>query len=362
MLALTTLIFALIISGTAAYFSIIGLATMFPGSVLSIIIMGASLEVGKVLSAIWLHTKWHSLTFLIRTYLSLSLFILMLITSMGIFGFLSKSYVVHEAKSEKQLQQLSQIEKKIERQQFFIAEAQKIIDSQFSQSENNSEKILIFIKQEEDRILKLNTISKESVLQEESNINRWQKEINKLNEIILNLEKKSSLFSSNKKKIEEEKARQLPIINELNKKIEQSEDSIQQIQQENKKHINEITLKINSLQESVLKKNTNTNTETETAREKINKAQKEIDELSLHAFDIKNSSRELEVEIGPVKYIVELFKDFSNEEVTIGFAIRVVILSLIFVFDPLALVLIVTAIAHIERKKKSITLPRETKI
>ena len=94
-LSILTLISALSISATAAYFSIIGLATMFPGSQGAIIIMGSVLEVGKIIAAIWVHLNWKRISFLMKSYLCFAVFTLMLITSMGIFGFLSKSYILH---------------------------------------------------------------------------------------------------------------------------------------------------------------------------------------------------------------------------------------------------------------------------
>jgi hypothetical protein len=86
---------AISISSVAAYYSILGLTAIFPASVISIIIMGAVLEVGKLASAIWLHTFWHKAPFLLKSYLTTAVIILMFITSLGIFGFLSKSHIEH---------------------------------------------------------------------------------------------------------------------------------------------------------------------------------------------------------------------------------------------------------------------------
>lgn len=343
-LSIITVITALCISITAAYFSIIGLATMFPGAEGAIILMGSVLEVGKIIAALWLHGKWNSLSKIVRFYLISSVFVLMFITSMGIFGFLSKAYVVHEAKADKEAAKLSQIENKIERQQFIIADAQKIIDSRRDQSENTTDKIAVFIKQEEERISKLNNISKESILQEESNIKRWRTETETLNKKISDLESKNGLFSSNKKKIEAEKIIQAPIIEELNKKISAAEDSIQSIKTTNQSNIKEITDKIKELQNSIIERTTGQSEDIDKAQQKIDNAQEAIDELSLDKFDYENSSRELEVEVGPVKYIVEMIGDFFGKTVSLGTAIRFVIICLIFVFDPLAVVLIVISI------------------
>ena len=64
------LLSALSISAVAAYFSVIGLATIFPGSITSVIIMGGVLEIGKIVTAIWLHRNWKSSPFLVKSYLS----------------------------------------------------------------------------------------------------------------------------------------------------------------------------------------------------------------------------------------------------------------------------------------------------
>jgi len=94
-ISIFTMLAAISISSVAAYYSILGLTAIFPASVISIIIMGAVLEVGKLASAIWLHTFWHKAPFLLKSYLTTAVIILMFITSLGIFGFLSKSHIEH---------------------------------------------------------------------------------------------------------------------------------------------------------------------------------------------------------------------------------------------------------------------------
>jgi len=87
-----TLFVALIISAVAAYYSIVGLTAIFSAAVIPIVIMGASLEVGKVTAAIWLKLNWHRANLTYKLYLVPALIFLMLLTSMGIFGFLSKAH------------------------------------------------------------------------------------------------------------------------------------------------------------------------------------------------------------------------------------------------------------------------------
>ena len=84
---------ALALSGVSGYYSIIGLTTIFASAFWPVVIMGSVLEVGKLVTASWLYRNWKQAPFLIKTYLSTAVFILMFITSMGIFGFLSKAHI-----------------------------------------------------------------------------------------------------------------------------------------------------------------------------------------------------------------------------------------------------------------------------
>jgi cell division protein FtsL len=89
---------ALFVAGCAAFFSIKGLITLFAGSALAIGVMAASLEIGKLVAASFLHTYWKSIRFLLKAYLCTAVFVLMCITSLGIFGFLTNAYQVHSSK------------------------------------------------------------------------------------------------------------------------------------------------------------------------------------------------------------------------------------------------------------------------
>ena len=87
-----TLFVALFISAVAAYYSIVGLTAIFSAAVIPSVIMGASLEVGKVTAAIWLKLNWHRANLTYKLYLVPALIFLMFLTSMGIFGFLSQAH------------------------------------------------------------------------------------------------------------------------------------------------------------------------------------------------------------------------------------------------------------------------------
>ena len=84
---------AFLLSAIAGYYSVIGLAAIFMGAFWPVIIMGGSLEFAKLVTASWLYRNWQNAPFLLRTYLVIAVALLMLITSMGIFGFLAKAHI-----------------------------------------------------------------------------------------------------------------------------------------------------------------------------------------------------------------------------------------------------------------------------
>jgi hypothetical protein len=92
-LGISTLIIAILISVVAAYYSILGLTAIFAAAFWPVVIMGGALEAGKVLAAVWLHRNWQRASRAYKMYLVPALVFLMLLTSMGIFGFLSKAHL-----------------------------------------------------------------------------------------------------------------------------------------------------------------------------------------------------------------------------------------------------------------------------
>jgi hypothetical protein len=84
---------AIALSGIAAFYSVIGLAQIFPGSFWPIVIMGSVLEIAKLVTVSWLYNNWNVTVRAMRYYFSVAIILLMLITSMGIFGYLSKAHL-----------------------------------------------------------------------------------------------------------------------------------------------------------------------------------------------------------------------------------------------------------------------------
>jgi len=108
-----TLFVALSLSVIAAWYSILGLIAIFAAAVIPIIIMGSALEIAKVVTTVWLHKYWQNVKFTMRLYLVLSVISLALLTSMGIFGFLSKAHTDQNLVSGDILAKISIYDEKI---------------------------------------------------------------------------------------------------------------------------------------------------------------------------------------------------------------------------------------------------------
>ena len=255
-LTILTFLSAISISVIAAGYSILGLATLFAGAFIPIVAMGSALEVGKLVAASWLYHNWRSdIPKLLKGYLFTAIIVLIFITSMGIFGFLSKAHLDQVKPTSGNNIKIELIDKQINQQNTIIDRAQKTLD-------------LL------DKGLEV-YIDKEYV-------SRGLKE---------------------RKKQEEER-------NILN-----------------------------------------------TA---INEASDKIAELTNKKATLQLEQDKIEAEVGPIKYIAELIygdqaKDYFDD------AVRIVILVLIFVFDPLAVLLLIAANISLRQWRMKKNLVKESK-
>lgn len=175
-----TLLVALCISAIAAWYSVIGLTAIFAGAVIPIIIMGGILEIAKITTTVWLHRYWNQAGITIRTYLTTAVVALACLTSMGIFGLLSKAHSDQNLVSGDVFAKISLIDEKIKIQRDNIDAARKALsqmDSQVDQrlsrsdSEQGAERA-VQIRRQQAR--------ERTVLQNEISV--AQREISKLNE------------------------------------------------------------------------------------------------------------------------------------------------------------------------------------
>jgi len=349
--AILTLVSALSISVIAAYFSIIGLATIFPGSIEAVIAMGAALEIGKIVAAIWLHKNWKSAPTTLKIYLFSAILVLMGITSMGIFGFLSKSHIEHEQNAEKASALVSQVETKINREQEYIARQKELIQQNEDKNKNRSDKSTENIDLEQKKIDQLTAQLEKDISLDSKMLAPIQDRINQLNEEFNAVQNKpGGLFSNKKKDVENKVAEQAPEREELAAKKKDIEDRISKYRDETSALISDIRKRIQEYQNIGFKKPENVEQKIEQLNKNIATALDRIDELERQKFDLDDGSRQLEAEIGPVKYVAELIADFTGMEFDTGKAVRMVIIILIFVFDPLAVLLVLAA--HISLSKR----------
>jgi hypothetical protein len=184
-LGLLTLITALAISGVAVYYSVSGLAAIFAGAAVPIIIMGASLEIGKLVTASWLHRNWKTAPFMLKSYLMIATLVLMFITSMGIFGFLSRAHVEQGAPVGDVAAQIELIDEKINAKRSEIDQAK-------TATKNLDEVVAQFmIKGKDERSVAAANNARKNQQKERDklakDIDSAQKEISKLQEIKLPL-------------------------------------------------------------------------------------------------------------------------------------------------------------------------------
>jgi len=147
-----TLLIALLISGVAAYYSIIGLTAIFAAAFIPIVIMGSALEVAKVTTAVWLHRYWHVAPFLMKFYLTIATVVLMFITSMGIFGFLSKAHVEQTSAATESVAQIERIDTELLRLDQIIKRAEDRIAKAENSTGNRNDDIQEQIEAEQNRI------------------------------------------------------------------------------------------------------------------------------------------------------------------------------------------------------------------
>ena len=245
-LGIITLFTALAISAVAAYYSIIGLIAIFSAAVIPIAIMGVVLELGKLVTASWLYHYWKKVPKILKTYLMSAVFILMFITSMGIFGFLSKAHIEQTTISGDKSLEIVSVENQIKRYETDIFRAEnslKLLDDTLA------------------RYTQLGAVTK----------------------------------GLNARKEQEEER------NELNQSIQNST--------------------------------------------------KIIAELTKKKFNLRKEQLRIESEVGPIKYIAELIYGESTQSI-IEDAVRWVIIIIVFVFDPLAVLLLISANITLKEERK----------
>ena len=343
-IALLTLISALSISGVAIFYSVIGLATIFPGAFVPVVIMGSVLEVGKLIAASWLYRNWKQTRFLLKFYLATAVVVLSLITSMGIFGFLSKAHLEQNLAENTVVQRIDIINNKITSEKTYIKRQTLIIEraekSLTRTAGTNDEAIAI----EKENLKSVEDKFKTLLVVETKNIENLTDRMKVLDKDV------SDVLTANKSFFNEEKAaKQLKESQKeeragINIKISESQSRIAQLKEDYANDTAVIQKRIEKLREGGVDDKSGVYAQIEVAEENILKSQNKIDDLIIDREPLEARMIKLEAEIGPVKYIAALVVDWGvTDKVDTNEAVRWVILIIICVFDPLAVALLLAA-------------------
>ena len=351
-IAILTLLSALSISGVAIFYSVIGLATIFPGAFWPVVIMGSVLEVGKLVTASWLYRNWRQTRFLLKTYLTIAVVVLSLITSMGIFGFLSKAHLEQNLAENTMTQRIEIINSKIQSEETYIKRQLKIIE----RAENTlnktttSNKDAIDLEQQslkdvQDKFKTLLTVETNTVKDLNDRIKTLDADVTAI------LTQQNKAFFNEEKAAADLKASQKEERSQINDKIAEAQDRIKILKDDYAVETAVIQKRIDGLREGNIDDKSDVNAQIEVAEANILKAQDNIDDLIIDREPLEAKMIKLEAEVGPVKYIASLVVDWGiTTEVDTSEAVRWVILIIIFVFDPLAVLLLVAANQSLIRK------------
>ena len=359
-IAILTLLSALSISGVAIFYSVIGLATIFPGAFWPVVIMGSVLEVGKLVTASWLYRNWKQTRFLLKSYLLIAVVVLSLITSMGIFGFLSKAHLEQNLAEDTVTQRIEIINNKIKSQGTYIERQTLIIDraekSLATTGKSNTDAVGIeqsSIKAIEDKFKTLLTVETNTIKELNARMNVLDKDVSN----VLNANKQ---FFNEEKAAKELKESQKDERALINKKIVEAQDRIAILKADYTKDTAVIQARIDKLRAGDVDDKTDVYAQIKEAEANILSAQNTIDDLVVEREPLESKMIKLEAEVGPVKYIAALAVDWGvTTEVNTSEAVRWVILIIILVFDPLAVLLLVAANQSLLRRFPVKPLPPE---
>jgi len=367
---------ALIISGIAAFYSIMGLTAIFAAAFWPIVFMGSALEVGKIVSALWLHKYWQRSKIVFKLYLIPAVVVLMLITSMGIFGFLSKAHLQQTARSDESSAQILRITTELERQQNLIERAEKQITKLETTGSGSDAQVQSQIDKEQKRIDSAYA-RVQPAIDEQNKIIAAQggiyvTELTKLDNDLARLQKHIDAGEVKKAQAmvgasadgkfgrrtaekfrswqSEKQTERVAIL----KKIEQSTNNpqakaaaleVKRIRQKVETEISESNKLINRLRLSI-GKTTNAGDMQKLIDDqhaRIKSSNTEVETLTKQKYTLQAEYRKLEAEVGPVRYVAALIYGDNPDKNLLERAVRWVIVALVFVFDPLAVVLILAA-------------------
>ena len=370
-----TLISALSISAVAIYYSVAGLVAIFSAAAIPIIVMGSILEISKLVTAVWLHKFWHQAKWWLKTYLCIAVVILMFITSMGIFGFLSKAHIQQTSASKENIAQIQRIESELDRFENIVARTQDKIGDYESKGTGGQSNIQAQIDKEQSRIDAAYARIQPLVDEQNEVIRNVSKfalqELEKIDEDIAKLksyindeeiEKAQGIvgtkadgkygpatalaFQNYEQRKNEQREIWLAKIENASQATEvvNAKQEISRLRNFAEQQIQESNNLINNLRANLQNANNNDiSMLIEQAEQKISNANKNIEQLTKEKYAIQGEYRKLEAEVGPIKYIAEFIYGDDTTKDLLEKAVKWIIITIIFVFDPLAVLLLIAS-------------------
>ena len=394
-----TLITALTIAGVAAWFSIAGLIAIFSASATSIAVMAGSLEVGKLLTASWLYRYWHETGILMKSYLTIAVLALMLITSMGIFGYLSKAHLDQAAVSGDAIAIVDRVDGKIQRQRDFIALTEERIatinsgtgpdvsqsisqqetirdgawervqgDIEYNQGQITSIRsqlqsdldgvdgqLTTDLQAGADKLSALDAIvesytSQGTTTSETSSggiFSGTQTEtvdnVARGTEVRQSQQSERAQIAQDQQKLRDRADSKKTELRQIaNTEIASLQSNIDRYRAQAQETVNSANAEINRLRDSATSDSQDNFERVEELNAEIDLAYDKISDLNAEKFEAEREVRALEQEVGPIKYVAELVYGDQSQEL-LDKSVRLFILLLVFVFDPLAVMLVIAA-------------------
>jgi len=355
-LASLTFLTGLSISAVAIYYSVIGLTAIFAAAVIPIVIMGTVLEVAKLVSAWWLKANWERAPVLLKSYMFIAVLVLMFITSMGIFGFLSKAHIEQTAMSTEQVAQISTLDDKMARSEAKIKRWQDEIsrllkgedvrvDNLVDNEQKELDKIYGRIKDEkatlraaaDKKIEQQNQRLKQAAERKEADIKAAEDRL------------KGSFAGGAQydEAVEKAKRTELSVASAAQREIRNVNRALdQELKRVDDKYataIKDIQTRIAQLRKQASNKTVDIDKRIEELEGNVNKEQAIVDSAREEKFVFEKNYRKLEAEVGPVKYIAEFIYGEQADKNLLEKAVTWVIITIIFVFDPLAVLLLLAS-------------------
>jgi hypothetical protein len=380
-LGFSTLFIAICISIVAAYYSILGLTAIFAAAFWPVVIMGTALEAGKIMTTVWLHKNWQRAQIQYKLYLLPAVFMLMFLTSMGIFGFLSKAHIDQTSGSQESVAQVQRITTEIGRQQGIIERAEDRLKKLETVGTGVDANVQGQINTEQQRIdgalarIKPATDEQNQIIASQTKlytdqIDRIDDQLNILQRYIDTNEiaKAQSMigtpsdgnwgpgtamavktWQTTKNRERSQLVSKLESLESSNPSIAAARREITRLRAGADLQIAESNILITRLRGQL--GNTSSEDATQALTEQqtvIRDANTEIDTLTQKKYQLEAEYRRLEAEVGPVKYIAEFIYGEQADKNILERAVRWVIILIVAVFDPLALVLILAGAKQLE--------------